>query len=208
MPKPLLRGVLHQVGFFIALLAGLWLLTTAHGTMFWACVVYVIALCGQLAVRASYHRGRWTPDVTRWWRRLDHSFIMILIAGTATPIAVGAHTERIRFLIMTLWIGAAIGVVRAMFWVHAPRWVATGLALAVAGCAWPYVSDIHAALGPVNTWWLIAGGLLYSVGAVSYATKRPDPWPRTFGYHEVWHTFVVLAAACHFVAVARVVNAG
>lgn len=206
--KPRLRGVLHQVAFFIAALAGAWLLTRAQGALFWACVVYVIALCGQLGVSASYHRGTWRPDVGRWWRRLDHAFIMVLIAGTATPLFVFTHTERLSFALTVLWIGAGIGVLRALFWVHAPRWIATGLALALAWCMSPYVPELHRSLGDTNTAWLVAGGLLYSVGAVTYATKRPDPWPKTFGYHEVWHTFVVTAAACQFVAIARMVVGG
>lgn len=203
--KPQLRGVLHQVSFFIAALAGAWLLTRATGSMFWACAVYVVALCGQFAVSALYHRPTWSAHARQWWRRVDHSMIMILIAGTATPLAVGMRTEASRTLLTILWTGAAIGVLRALFWIRAPKWVPVVVALVLAWLIAPFVPDVKATLGQATLTLMVVGGVLYSVGAVVYALKRPDPWPRMFGYHEVFHAFVCLAAVLHFIAVSRVV---
>lgn len=206
--KPLLRGVSHQVSFFIALAAGLWLIFKAEGAMRWGCVVYTFALCGQFAVSALYHRPNWKrPEVRQWWRRLDHAFIMILIAGTGTPIALGIAPEASRALLILLWGGATLGVLRALVWITAPKPVAAGLALLLAWLTSPYIPELRAAMGTGATTWLVVGGVLYSLGALAYATKRPNPWPTVFGYHEIFHAFVVLAAACHFVSVVTVVTA-
>ena len=201
--KPLLRGVSHQVSFFIAALCGVWLLSRAEGAMFWGCVVYLLSLCGQFAISAAYHRPTWQPAARQWWRRADHAAIMLLIAGTATPIALGIANGKT--LLLMVWAGATLGVLRALFWIHAPKWVATVLALLLAWMMSPYLGELRSGLGATTAGWLLAGGVLYSLGALAYAFKRPDPWPAIFGYHEVFHAFVVLAAACHFVAVARVV---
>jgi len=203
--KPQLRGVFHQVSFFIALAAGAWLLTRAHGTMFWACVVYLVSLCGQFAVSALYHRLTWQPKARQWWRRLDHSFIMILIAGTGTPLAVALPSESTRTFLMLLWGCAAIGVIRAMVWITAPKPLVAVLALALAWFSYPFMPALHAAMGTASVVWFLGGGVVYSLGAVVYALKKPDPWPATFGYHEVFHTLVCLGAVGHFVAVTRVV---
>ena len=204
--KPQLRGVLHQISFFVALAAGAWLLTRASGAMFWACLVYLVALCGQLAVSALYHRLTWAPKARQWWRRLDHSFIMILIAGTGTPLAVALPTDSTRtFLLLLLWGGAALGVLRAMVWITAPKPLVAVLALALAWFSYPFMPALSTVMGMTSVVWLLGGGVIYSLGAVAYALKRPDPWPTVFGYHEVFHTLVVVGAACHFVTVTRVV---
>lgn len=205
--KPLLRGWSHQVSFFIALIAGGWLIWRAEGGMKWACAVYTLALAGQFAVSALYHRPNWKkPEVRQWWRRLDHAFIMILIAGTGTPLALSIAPEASRTLLFLLWGGASLGVLRALFWITAPKPVAAGLALTLAWFCSPFLPELKAALGANATTWLLVGGVLYSVGAIAYATRKPDPWPRVFGYHEIFHAFVVLAAACHFGAVTFVVG--
>lgn len=203
--KPQLRGVLHQISFFVALAAGAWLLTHATGTMFWACVVYLASLCGQFAVSALYHRLTWAPAARQWWRRLDHSFIMILIAGTGTPLAVALPSEATRSFLMLLWGGAALGVLRAMVWITAPKPLVAVLALALAWFSYPFMPALNSAMGPTSVFFFLGGGVIYSLGAVTYALKKPDPWPAVFGYHEVFHTLVVLGAIGHFVAVSRVV---
>lgn len=203
--KPKLRGVSHQVAFFVAAAAGAWLLSHAQGPMFWACVVYLVTLCGQFAVSALYHRPTWQPAARQWWRRLDHAFIMLLIAGTGTPLAVALPPETRHTLLLVLWGGASLGVLRALVWIHAPKWVAASLAAGLAWLMWPYTSTLGSALGDATVRWVVVGGILYTLGAVAYAAKRPNPWPTTFGYHEVFHAFVILAAACHFIAVSRVV---
>ena len=204
-PKPQLRGVLHQISFFIALAAGAWLLTRATGTMFWACVVYLVSLTGQFAVSALYHRLTWQPAARQWWRRLDHSFIMILIAGTGTPLAVALPSDSTRSFLILLWSGAALGVLRAMVWITAPKPLVAVLALALAWFSYPFMPALHAMMGTTSVVCFLGGGVVYSLGAVTYALKRPDPWPLVFGYHEVFHTLVVGGAVLHFIAVTRVV---
>jgi hemolysin III len=204
--KPQLRGVSHQVSFFVAAAAGAWLLSQARGAMFWGCVVYLFALCGQFGVSALYHRPTWQPAARQWWRRLDHSFIVILIAGTGTPLALKLPPDDSRALLLVLWVGAGLGVLRALVWITAPKPVAALVALGLAWFTSPFIPALNSGLGTVSVAWLLGGGVLYSLGALAYATKRPNPWPAVFGYHEVFHAFVVLAAACHFVVVARVVT--
>ncbi len=203
--KPQLRGVMHQVSFFVALAVGAWLVTRASGTMFWACVVYILSLCGQFAVSALYHRVTWQPAARLWWRRLDHSMIMILIAGTGTPLAVALPSESTRTFLMLLWGGAALGVLRALVWITAPKPLVALLALALAWFSYPFMPALNHMMGATSVVFFLGGGVIYSLGAVTYALKKPDPWPAVFGYHEVFHTLVVLGAACHFVAVTRVV---
>jgi hemolysin III len=203
--KPQLRGVLHQVSFFVALAAGAWLLSVAKGPMFWACLVYLVSLCGQFAVSALYHRITWAPGPRAWWRRADHSFIMILIAGTGTPLALALPIESTGPFLMLLWSGAALGVLRALVWITAPKPLVAVLALALAWFSYPFMPSLSTALGPTSVAWFLGGGVVYSLGAAAYAFKRPNPWPHTFGYHEVFHALVVGGACCHFVAVARVV---
>lgn len=203
--KPQLRGVSHQIAFFVAAIAGTWLISRAQGAMFWGSVVYVFSLCGQFAASALYHRPKWGPVARSWWRRADHSFIVILIGGSGTPLALALPPEASRSLLIVVWTGAALGVLRAMVWINAPKPVAALVALVLAWFSAPFLSILNTALGPVTVWLLLAGGVLYSVGALAYALKRPNPWPTVFGYHEIFHVFVILAAGCHFVAIARVV---
>jgi hemolysin III len=203
--KPRLRGVQHQIAFFVALAAGTWLLTQTSGAMFWACLVYLLALCGQLGVSALYHRITWAPKARQWWRRLDHSFIMMLIAGTGTPLAVALPTDATRTFLLLLWGGAALGVLRALVWITAPKPLVAVLALALAWFSYPFMPGLRSVMGTTSIVWLLSGGIIYSLGAVAYALKWPDPWPSVFGYHEVFHTLVVVGAACHFVTVTRVV---
>ena len=204
-PKPQLRGVMHQISFFVALAVGAWLITHATGTMFWACVVYILSLCGQFAVSALYHRVTWQPAARQWWRRMDHSMIMILIAGTGTPLAVALPSESTRTFLMLLWGGAALGVLRAMVWITAPKPLVALLALALAWFSYPFMPALNHMMGTTSVVFFLGGGVIYSLGAVTYALKKPDPWPAVFGYHEVFHTLVCIGAACHFVAVTRVV---
>lgn len=203
--KPQLRGVLHQISFFLAAAAGAWLLTRAEGRMSWAVVIYLVSLCGQFAVSALYHRITWQPVARSWWRRLDHSFIMILIAGTGTPLATALPVEAARPLLVLLWSGAGLGVLRALVWISAPKPLVAALALALAWFSVPFMPAMSAAMGPTSLGLFLGGGVVYSLGALTYALKRPNPWPAVFGYHEVFHALVCLGALAHFIAVARVV---
>lgn len=200
--KPLLRGVLHQAAFFLALVAGLALILAARGTTATvACAVYVASLCGLLGTSALYHRVNWAPRARQRMRRLDHAAIFVLIAGTYTPLAMTLPGPTAHRLLLIVWAGAAIGLVRAVLWITAPKWIVAVLALAVGWVAVFYLPGIHAATSVAVTALIATGGVLYSLGALAYAFKRPNPWPRVFGYHEIFHALVVLAAAAHFAAV-------
>lgn len=208
--KPLLRGVSHEVMFFVSLLAGAILVAVAPSER--AAVtggIYAASLATMFGVSALYHRPTWAPVARRRMRRLDHATIFLFIAGTYTPLAwlaLAGHGGRM--LLVAIWIAAALGVVVAIFWTAAPRWVTVSLYIAVGWMALVALPAIFTTLGGVALALIVAGGLLYTVGAVIYAAKRPDPLPRTFGYHEIFHALVIAASVCHFLVVGRVVLGG
>ena len=203
--KPRLRGVFHEWAFFASLAAGAALVIAAptpRATL--AVGIYALSLSALLGVSALYHRVTWRrPEVRRWMRRLDHSMIFLLIAGTVTPFAVLVlHGPLAHALLIAVWAGAAAGIVVELIWVDAPKWVSTIVYLAVGwigALGFPgIVINAGAGAGAL----IAAGGLLYTAGAVVYARQRPDPNPAVFGYHEVFHVLVVAAAGAHFAAVA------
>lgn len=192
------------MGFFVALLAGAVLVALAPaGAPRAAALVYAVSLCGMLGASALYHRGRWTPGTAAVLRRLDHAMIFVLVAGTYTPFVINVLRPPLDGVVLAVaWGGAAIGVGLSVLWIDAPRWLTAGVYLAlgwVSLIALPQILD-RAGAGAVVL--LAAGGVLYSAGAVVYARKRPDPVPAVFGFHEVFHAFVVAAASLHFAAVA------
>lgn len=202
--KPRLRGWLHLVCFEASLVTGTLLIVTAQGARQTAiAAVYAAAVCGMFGASALYHRGRWQPGTRAWLQRLDHLMIFLMIAGTATApmvLCVPSPYSWIGLALMwTLTLVAAGGRLARM---HAPEWLAGAIFIGLgwaAGAAVPAVW-MHAGVGPAVL--LIVGGLLYSVGALAYHYRRPDPVPAVFGYHEVFHLFVSLAAACQYVAIA------
>lgn len=204
--KPLLRGVSHQVAFFIAVAgtAGLLLLATCARDL-WGAAIYGGSLSVLFGTSALYHRIQWRPAARTWMRRLDHSAIFVLIAGTFTPLALRLDAGATLALSL-IWGGALIGILQSLFWVGAPKAVVAVLAVALGWSMVPFLADLRALLGPVGISLVAAGGVLYSVGALVYARKRPDPVPGVFGYHEVFHALVIGAAICHFVAVALVLK--
>jgi len=200
--KPMLRGVSHQVAFFIALIAGAALVVAATGTAAkLGCAIYAVSLANLLGTSALYHRPTWSVAARARMRRLDHSAIFVLIAGTYTPLALTLPPETGRTMLTVAWVGAVIGVARALFWIDAPKWVVAVLALTIGWLALLYLPTVGRLAGAPVLWWMAAGGVLYSLGALAYAFRRPDPWPRVFGYHEVFHALVLAAAVCHFVAI-------
>lgn len=204
--KPRLRGVLHAYAFFAALGAGAMLVAAADGGRErLAAAVYATGLAGLLGTSALYHRVTWPPRARMWMRRLDHSMIFVLIAATATPVALLVLEEPLRtILLATAWGGAGAGVVLSLLWPTAPKWVSSAVYVGVGLSGFMALPRLASDQLPALV--LIGiGGLLYSVGAVVYAAGRPDPWPGTFGYHEVFHALVTAAAALHFVAVCLVV---
>jgi hemolysin III len=203
--KPRLRGVSHQWAFFVSLLAGAGLIVAAptpRATI--AVAIYAISLSALLGVSALYHRVDWVrPAARRWMRRLDHSMIFLLIAGTTTPFCVLVLTGPLAdALLVAVWAGAAAGIVVELVWVEAPKWVAVTVYLAVGWIGAIGYPAIVVTAG-IGAGVLIAlGGALYTAGAIVYARQRPDPRPATFGYHEIFHVLVIAAAVAHFAAIA------
>lgn len=203
--KPKFRGVTHEWAFFLSLGLGISLLVLADTPKKSLAVgIYVATLCALFGTSALYHRINWkTVKARMLMRRLDHSMIFLLIAGTVTPFALLNMTGTwSTAILVAVWSAAAIGIVIELIWIHSPKWVSALMYVAVGwvgAIAFPHI------VGAAGVWagLLIAtGGLLYTAGAVIYATGRPNPSPTYFGYHEVFHLFVIGAAAFHFAAVA------
>ena len=206
--KPLLRGVSHEVAAAFALAGGVALVREAPGARAaLAAAVYGLALTAQFGISALYHRPRWGTRARLLMRRLDHAAIFLLVAGTYTPFSLLLPERGGRTLLALVWAGALAGVAVSAAWPLAPRWLTAALAVALGWAVVPVLPAMHAAMGSSGLALLLVGGLAYTVGAIVYATRRPDPFPRVFGYHEVFHALVVGAAVCHYAAVAGVVGA-
>jgi hemolysin III len=206
--KPRLRGRLHQVSFVVSLAAGSALVTasatmTSSPSAVAAMAVYVVTVLGLFGISALYHRFPWPTESARsWMRRLDHSMIYLFIAGTYTPITELALRSTSRVVVLAVvWAGAVGGVLLNLAWPRAPRWVGVPIYLALGWVAVFVLPELLRQAGVAALVLLLVGGALYTLGAVCYAVKRPDPWPAVFGYHEVFHAATVLAALCHYLAV-------
>jgi hemolysin III len=202
--KPLLRGVSHQYAFFVSVGCGVGLILAASGGRARiAATIYAVAVSALLGTSALYHRVTWRPSARRWMRRLDHSMIFVLIAGTYTPVALLALKGSLaNTILIVLWAGALGGVVFKLVWIDAPKWLFAGVYVALGLVSAAIFGELPAAIGWLGVAGLAAGGLLYIVGAVIYASGRPDPSPRVFGYHEVFHALVLAAAALHYAVIA------
>jgi hemolysin III len=169
--------------------------------------IYAASLALLFAVSAVYHRFHWEPRIRLWLRRADHASIFLLIGGTYTPIALLAiGGEDARQLLTLVWSGAALGIVVSLLWPGAPKFVGAVIAVAVGWTIVPYVGALTRALHPAELWMIVLGGVAYTVGALVYAVKRPDPWPRTFGYHEIFHALTLVGAGLHLAAVLSIVR--
>jgi len=204
--KPRLRGVSHQIAFYVAICAGA-VLVAATGTArsMAATAVYAVLLAAMFGVSASYHRVDRRPRSQAWWGRADHAVIFAFIAGTYTPLSLlGLDRETGHRLLVLAWAGAGLGILRALLWPQAPRAISSVLYVAVGWVVVAYFPEVRTSLDPIALKLLLIGGACYTIGAVVYVTRRPDPAPAVFGYHEVFHALVIIACGCHFAAVARV----
>jgi hemolysin III len=200
--------VFHQWAFFAAFAAGGVLVVLADGVRErFAAWVYAAALAAMFGASAIYHRVEWrTPARRAWARRLDHSTIFIFIAGTYTPFALLAFEGTFAAVLLTVvWTGAAFGLAVNLCWIDAPKWVAALGYLAVGWVGVVATPQMFSKLGVAAALLLLVGGVLYTVGAVIYSLRRPDPFPTVFGFHELFHVLVIAAAAAQFVAVSMVV---
>lgn len=206
--KPLLRGYVHQFAFILAFAACSLLISDSHGIRaLSANIVYSITLVGLFGVSALYHTPLWGHRAYALMRCIDHAAIFGLIAGSATPICLlGIKGQLGLELITLIWIVAIIGMLIALVWGKGPKWVRAALYVSAGWLAVPYLLEMKATLGIINFWLLLAGGVTYTLGALVYACKRPDPIPHIFGYHELFHVLVVIASAFHFIIIYRLTN--
>ena len=207
LERPRLRGVFHQYAFFVAVFAGAVLVAVAEsGLEQLAMLIYAVALAAMFGVSALYHRVTWrSPNVRKWMRRLDHSAILLLIAGTYTPFALLAFDGILgTAVLIAVWSGAAAGLVLNLLWIDAPTWV-TAVVYVTLGWVGVIAVPELVSLGIAPAVLVFLGGALYTIGAVAYALKRPNPVPNVFGYHEIFHLLVIGAAIAHFVAIAAFV---
>lgn len=205
--KPHLRGWLHLVTLPLSVVAGIVLVALSpDATTRWATGVFAVASSSLFASSALFHRGHWGPRWHSVLRRLDHSNIFLLIAGTYTPFAIvlldGANQT---VLLALAWGGALLGIAFRVFWIGAPRWLYLPIYVALGWVAIFWLNDFAAAAGPTVLTLIIVGGVLYSLGGVVYGLKRPNPIPRWFGFHEVFHTLTIVAFAVHYIGVSMIV---
>jgi len=207
LDKPRARGWVHVFSAVTAVVAGTALVSVAaiksSPTAGWATLIYATTIVAMFSISAVYHRVQWqSHGAEKWMKRVDHSMIFIFIAGCYTPIALLAMPQRIGIQVLTIvYAGAAAGVTLKMLWPSAPRRVGVPLYLLLGYVAIWFARTLLDGAGPVALLLLVAGAVLYNVGAILYGFSWPNPWPRTFGYHEFFHVLTVAAAACHYVAI-------
>ena len=201
--KPLLRGWIHAGAAPFVLAAAIVLVALSPtAAAKWANAVFGLSAVMLFGTSAFYHRGTWSPHTTAVLRRLDHTNIFLIIAGSYTPLCVlllPATTSR--NLLIAVWSGALVGLLARIFWLGAPRWVYVPIYVILGWVAVAFLPQFYREGGPAILWLVIAGGLAYTLGAAVYGTKRPNPSPRYFGFHEIFHALTVVGFTCHYIAV-------
>jgi hemolysin III len=200
--KPTWRGWIHAGTFPLAIVLGVILIFAAEGptarastSVFFTCSLLLFG------TSALYHRINWSPRVKSIFKRLDHANIFLLIAGSYTPITVLAlPPEKSSVLLWLVWSGAGLGILFRIFWIGAPRWLYVPLYLLLSYAAFAFILDFYST-APAMMTLILVGGLFYTVGAVIYALKRPNPVPGVFGFHEIFHTLTLLAFLSHWTGI-------
>ena len=208
LPKPRLRGRIHQVAFWVSIPAGVVLVLVANGpAQTIVAATYAASLAAVFGTSAAYHLGSWSDGARRWMRRLDHSLIFVLIAASYTPVSVLVLDGPWRAVLLSLvWAGAALGVTIKML---RPDGLSVTSAFLYLGLGWLALIALPRLVEEMTTAeavLMILGGMLYTAGAFVFAIRRPDPRPETFGYHEIWHALMVSAAICHYAMIMLVVR--
>lgn len=201
--KPRLRGVFHEIGFYAAVVLGLPLVLTAEpGRARISAIVFTSCLAGCFGASALYHRPTWTPGIRSWLARVDHAGVYLLIAGTYTPFGLLVMSKAWAVPVLSVvWSGAFLAIMLKLFWVRAPKWLSAAIGLALGWVGVVAISQLLK-VDVVGLRLVVAGGLLYSAGAIVYALRRPDPLPTVFGYHELFHVLTLAAAGCQLAAIA------
>lgn len=201
--RPRMRGTLHAWAFFLFLAIGAWLVIAHREGRWWPAAVFASSVVGLFGTSALFHRITWSPVWYRRMRRLDHTMIFGLIVGTYTPVFVVALVGRgVDWVFGTVCVLAAIGAAITVFWPGAPKWVRSVIYVTVGWVGAMVMPALIDAIGWSGFAMLIGGGVVYSIGALVYALKRPDPFPKIFGYHEIFHALVIAAVGMHYACIA------
>lgn len=202
--KPTLRGVSHEVAFFVAIALAVLLGLKAQGAAgISGAIVFGVSVAAMFGTSALYHRRTWSAPARRWMRRMDHAMIYTLIAGTYTPFALLVlHGSWKIVVLAVVWSGAGAAILLKMLWVDAPKWLAAVIAIALGWVGVIVAPQLFGGIGITGALLLVTGGVAYTVGGIVYARRRPDPFPTIFGYHEVFHALVIAAVALQYAVVA------
>ena len=201
--RPSLRGVLHAVAFVVSCVVGALFVAHAPAGRDLAAAVFAVTASLMLGTSALYHRITWPPNRRLWMRRADHAALFLLIAGTYTPVAlIGLHGAWRPTVLAVVWSGAVLATLTKVCWVGAPKWLSAALGIALGWVALVALPQLAHNEGLAPLFLLVAGGVAYTAGAVVYAVRRPDPLPRVFGYHELFHALTIVALSCQYVAIA------
>ncbi len=199
--KPRLRGVLHEIAFYVSLVTGPILILAARAGNQAATAVYSLAMTALFGFSALYHRPTWSPRIRHWLGRVDHSMIMVFTAATFTPIAAAIDTSWARMVLWIAWGGALVAIAMQFLPMKAPKPVAVIPYLALGWLGVTLFPASWSRIGAATPILLLLGGVAYTTGAIAYARRSPDPRPAIFGYHEVFHAMTIVAALCHYIAV-------
>jgi hemolysin III len=207
LPKPRLRGVSHEWAFFLAIPLGIALGLTASGERAEVgAAVFAGAVVAMFGASALYHRPTWTPATRLWLRRLDHAGIFGLIAGTYTPFGLLVLHGSWQIVVLAIvWAGALVAILAKLAWVAAPKWLSTLTAIVLGWIGILVFPQVLNRAGAATATLVLTGGLCYTLGAIIYARRKPDLFPRVFGYHELFHAFVIAAVALQYTAVTLLV---
>ncbi len=204
--KPRLRGWSHLISAVFAIPAAIILIMAAkNGLPTIGAITYGVSLFLLLATSGTYHTPYWSPSTRKKLQRVDRSMIFVLIAGSYTPFLLATSGESLSLFIPVIWSIALLGIIRTLFLPHGQRWISTMSYIAMGWLAVPLFYQWMTQLGSNVVIPLCVGGVIYTLGAIAYARKAPNPWPKTFGYHEIFHIAVILASICHYYAVWLVV---
>jgi hemolysin III len=205
--KPRYRGLSHYYGLFVSLVTGTVLVATAQrGLATWTAAVYALSVSAMLGASALLHRGTWTVEQARLLTKLDHTCIYLLIAGSYTPISLIGMSGVLRAVVFSaVWLGALVGIALEWIWYRPPKGWVTAVYITLGWVAVIGTPQLWTSLGVAGFLLILLGGVSYTVGAVIHAARRPDPWPEVFGYHELFHVFVLVALLLHYAAIAFVV---
>jgi hemolysin III len=204
-----MRGTLHEIAFFVSVPAGIALIALANtGKARFAAVIFATGLVGVFGASAAYHRVAWSVPARKRMKRLDHSMIFVLIAGTYTPLCLLALSGAWSVVMLaTVWAGAIAGIVMKQFNIDGLWRVSGFLYITLGWISIVTLPQLFHSMSGLGFALVVAGGLLYTLGAIVFATKRPDPNPAVFGYHEIWHAFTAGAGLCHYSAILLLINA-